>query len=156
MTEQYNIDGLGFFEQYGVTILEGSDEFNQPHKRKEPVQFDWGDENGIEYDLSNPCYLPRQFNLIVLIEGDSEVDFKIKFNALITRLTMPGTIEIENLSNGETVNVFCSQWQQVEDFNTGSKYYRKASITFNEVVGAFLNTLLIDGSDTDNIINATI
>ncbi|WP_256013106.1 hypothetical protein [Desertivirga xinjiangensis] len=150
----YKIDTQDVYETYRFIVSKGSDTFLQPRKRKAPDQYDWKDENGVEYDLADPTFEPRTLQLEGTIEGSDELDFQLKWNAFKTLWQLGGARQIEAIEIGETVLVFCEQFQQTERLTRmkgGNKVYVKVALTLKEVIDPFFDTLIIDTTTVDII-----
>ena len=91
---QASLDGLDFKATYGVVISKGSSSLLAFPGRKQSLSHDWQDEEGIDIDLSNPVFEPRDFTLTCAQIAASRDDFFTKNNALFTALSAPGTRQL--------------------------------------------------------------
>ena len=87
---KYLLDGVDMYDVYGFFAESGYNDFLKLPKLKEPYSHNWGDQNGVQYDLSNPVYETRTATLRGHIEADSLDDYWSKSTALFNALKASG------------------------------------------------------------------
>ncbi len=95
------IDGIDLFTTFNVFIEEGSADFLKFPPKKESIEHDWQDANGIEVDLSQIFFGPREGTLNLAIIATSQADFFAKQSAFISHFTQPGKRRFTLTSHGE-------------------------------------------------------
>ncbi|MXV16826.1 hypothetical protein [Hufsiella ginkgonis] len=120
----YFLEGLDMWLTYGWAPLSGSDDFVPFPERKDPPSHDWGDEDGIEYDLTTPVFMNRQVTIGGTLHASSRTDYNIKRAALWNALKAPGQLDLMVADLGTTYQVFYSK-------SSGKKYTK---INANKVV----------------------
>ena len=92
---QYRIDGIDLYLIYGITIASGSNDLLRFPERKESVEHDWSDRNGIDKDTSRVFFKARDISLECNLIANSEADFWAKYNAFLGMLAQPGERRLE-------------------------------------------------------------
>ncbi len=70
MAARVYLDGWDIAEAYGATLLEGSlESLLSPPPIKDPPAVDWGEEDGMDVDLSQPAFATRTVELHFLVRG---------------------------------------------------------------------------------------
>lgn len=92
---QYKIDGVDLYAIYGVSISGGSEGFLRFPDRKDSVEHDWSDRNGIDKDLSRVFFKDRDISLDCNFIANDEQDFWSKYNAFYGMIQKPGERRLE-------------------------------------------------------------
>lgn len=108
--EQGTINGYAF-SIFGITISTGMASFLAFPKRKDSVENNWQEEDGIDKDLADPHFAARDFTLNVNLAADSRADFKTKYYGLYNELKSSGTIELYLADLDETYYLFYKDQQ---------------------------------------------
>ena len=152
MTGRYSINGQDLYSTYGIIVTGGLDTFLAPNERKEPFSKDWGDSDGIEYDLSSVVLQARTFKIEGYIIASSLADFNTKFNALKTVLNSTGYLVITVGAIEDSFTAFC---KSVPDFRGVTKRIKNSdklgffiSMEFAEV----MNTVQLSLNEDLNVI----
>lgn len=103
---QATFDGYDLKESFGIVFTNGSDTFLALPKRKDSVNHNWPEEQGIDIDLSNPTYESRDFVLNCALIASSRADFFTKYDAFWTQLSSLGTHELYHADLDKTFLVF--------------------------------------------------
>jgi|SRR6185437_7981526 len=82
-----SLNGHDLKETYGLVISNGTSQFLQFPARKDSVNHDWPEEQGLDIDLGNPKFKAREFTLTCAIIADNQDDFKSRYNGLFTELS---------------------------------------------------------------------
>lgn len=112
MAEAYKINGKGLYEIFGTRVIkdagtrESSDSFMQWPDRKSSLTIDREDSDGIEIDLADPKFSPREFVLTCAMEADDRADFFNKYNGLRTEFFSAETHELYILDHDKTYYVY--------------------------------------------------
>ena len=149
----YLIDGFDLWRTFGITIEKGGlDDLLKLPKRKQSIQHNWQDENGLDVDLSRTFLEAKDSVLKCIIIADNETDFWLHYNQFLSLLIKPGTRRF-------TVNVFnmnyyiyykdCTIYQKLTAFKQTGKLICKFNLTISETVPGFQNipTFLTDESN---------
>lgn len=72
---------------YGLAILTGREKLLSYPERKEPLSFDWQDQNGQEYHLSKVFFKDTEITLQCAILANNNADFWVKYNAFFKEIT---------------------------------------------------------------------
>lgn len=100
-TGYFFLDGIDMWATFGVFIEEGSSDFLRYAPKKESIQHDWQDANGIEVDLSRIFFGPRDVILNCAIIVNTEEEFWEKHGFLISQLIQPELHRLSFKSHGE-------------------------------------------------------
>lgn len=104
---QYLLDGLDVWTEYGLVVTSGKGDLLKFPVRKEPLSYDWQDENGKEWDLTAaPVYEDPQVTLEGYIIAKSEADFLIKRYKLWVAINKTGTRQLNSLDMTEVFKFF--------------------------------------------------
>ncbi|WP_312133392.1 hypothetical protein [Empedobacter sp.] len=74
---------------YGLAILTGRERLLAYPERKEPLNFDWQDQNGVDYYLSKVFFKDTEVTLQCAIMANDNVDFWVKYNAFFKEISQP-------------------------------------------------------------------
>ncbi len=74
---------------YGLVILTGRERLLSYPERKEPLNFDWQDQNGVDYYLSKVFFKDSEVTLQCAIMANDNVDFWVKYNAFFKEVSKP-------------------------------------------------------------------
>lgn len=89
--KQYYINGKDLFLIFGIYILRGStDDFLRYPDKKDSIEHDWQDSNGLDVDLSRVFLKSKQIDLKCLLVTDFSDDFWRKYDRFLAELTTPG------------------------------------------------------------------
>lgn len=103
---RYFLDGIDLWLGYRVGVESGSDDFLRMPKKKEGIQHDWQDENGLDVDLSRIFLEAKEVELKCHILAPTEADFWISYDALLATLTKPGVRRLTITEFGRDFYVF--------------------------------------------------
>lgn len=120
MTGYCYIDNVDIFAQYGVIIAEnGYDDFLTFPALVEPEVNDWAEYHGIEVDLSDLTFQPREISVpFAVISGRNWRDF-------YTLLTASGYRSVNIPALQKTWNLRVSEMPAFEGFSEGSIFQIK-------------------------------
>ena len=74
---------------YGLAILTGREKLLSYPERKEPLNFDWNDQNGNEYHLGKVFFKDNEVVLQCAIMANDNVEFWTKYNAFFKEISKP-------------------------------------------------------------------
>ncbi|TXK52396.1 hypothetical protein FVR03_01380 [Pontibacter qinzhouensis] len=132
----YSINNKDLHLTYGIIVESGSDTFLQIPKAKPFYRYDWGDENGVEIDHSEPNrFEPRNATLYLAILANTEAEFWTNYRAFIAEISQPG---VQKLYIGEARREFYIKYESPGTFRRytplrgGYKIGAKFSVNFLE------------------------
>lgn len=139
----YLMDGFDLWNSFGITIEKGGlDDLLKLPKRKQSIQHDWLDEDGLDIDLTRTFLEAKESVLKCFIIADTEAEFWTHYNQFLSLLVKPGTRRF-------TVNVFnmdyyiyykdCTIYQKLTAFKQTGKLICKFNLTIAERVPGFQN-----------------
>lgn len=147
---QYMLDGLDLWIYFGIAIERGGlDDLLKIPKRKESIQHNWLDENGLDIDLTRVYLEAREITLKCFIVADTEVNFWDQYNRFLSLLIKPGTRRFSVNVFGMDYYVYykdCVIYSKLTPFKNTDKLFCKFSLTIIEQVPGFQNlpTYLVD------------
>lgn len=103
---------------YGLAILTGREKFLSFPERKEPLSFDWQDENGQEYQLQKVYFKDKEVVLKCAFLVDDNVMFWEKYNAFFKEVTKPNYQSIYIDDHDMSYECF---YKSANNFNHGLK-----------------------------------
>lgn len=74
---------------YGLVIMTGAEKLLEFPERKEPLAFDWHDQNGVEYSLKKVFFKDKEVTLSCAIMASNSADFWVKYNAFFAEISKP-------------------------------------------------------------------
>lgn len=104
--EQYTIESQDLWLVFGWMIKSGGDDLLQLYKSKEVYSYDWKDQNGRQYDLSQRFFEDKVVTLSGILIADDEEDFWTKYLALWDLLKSPGSKTLYSYDLKQTFSVF--------------------------------------------------
>jgi len=131
----FKIDGLDFWDEYGVFVEGGTDDFLVFPERKESIIHDWNDEDGIDIDTSTPYFKEREFTLKCALIADNEADFWAKYEAFINKWMEPGARQLEVVELSKEFFVIyqkCTQFTRFTRLKTANRIACKFTIQIME------------------------
>ena len=152
-TNDYLLDGYDLWTTFGITIEKGGlDDLLKLPKRKQSIEHNWMDEDGIDVDLSRTFLEAKDSVLKCVIIADTEADFWLHYNQFLSLLIKPGTRRFSvNVFNMEYQVYYrdCSIYQKLTAFKNTGKLICRFNLTIRETVPGFLNvpTYLVDESN---------
>jgi hypothetical protein len=120
LSGQFQIDGKDLWTAYCVFIEKGSDQFLEYAAKKESIEHDWLDSNGVDVDLSRVFLQPREITLQCSIIANDEADFWLKHSGFIADLTQPGPRRITVVRFGD--RSFFVHYKSCGNFTTFTKF----------------------------------
>ena len=100
------INNKNLYDDFKVIILTGTEKLLEFPERKESVNNDWRESNGMEYDLSSPVFKDKDCELQFGILTDTDVDFWTNYNAFFNELKLAGKQDLFIFDHGQTYEVF--------------------------------------------------
>lgn len=147
LSGRYFIDGMDIWSAFNLFVESGSDGFLNYPSRKDGISHDWLDSDGIDVDVSNNFFGPRDITLNFAMLIASESDFWSKYENFISALKQPGMRRIQLAQFvGKSYQVYYKSCQayhrftKLEDADEDHKIGTKFSITFTETNPAPLAT----------------
>lgn len=144
LSGMYAIDGIDLWDNYGVTVETGGlDGFLKLPKRKDSIQHDWQDEDGLDIDLSRTFFEAREIPINCVVVADSEAEFWTKYNGFLNALKKPGTRRLSVNPFGTDYYIFykdCTIWQKLTNFKNSNKLVCRFTLTVIEKNPGFQNT----------------
>jgi hypothetical protein len=146
----YLIDGFDLWKYFGITIERGGlNDFLKIPKRKESIQHNWNDEDGLDIDLSRVYVEARTIIIKCVVIADNEPAFFDQYNRFLTILRKPGTRRLSVDVFGIDYYVFykdCTIYEKLTPFKQTGKLICKFTMTVVESVPGFqsLPTYLTD------------
>lgn len=119
---QYSIDG-SLFTSYGVYVQASSGITTIP-QIKEPLTYNWGTANGLDYHQDGVRYKERTIQLKCLVEANSFPDLLNKTMAFFALLTKNRTLRLKIVAGGTVLvyEVICKdEVRLVPDFSHQNK-----------------------------------
>lgn len=90
LSGKYAMDTLDLWDNYGVFLESGTEEFLRMPERKESITNNWPDRIGIDMDLTSPVFKERDITIRCALIANNESDWWSKYNAFRTALMAPG------------------------------------------------------------------
>lgn len=146
----YLIDGFDLWKYFGITIEKGGlDDFLKLPKRKESIQHNWLDENGLDIDLSRTFLEQKDIVIKCVAIAESDVEFWDNYNRFLSILVKPGTrrLTVNPLSHDYYIYYKdCTIYQKLTAFKNTGKLICKFNMTVAEKEPGFQNipTFLVD------------
>lgn len=84
------LDGADMWINYGLVIRKGTADFLKLAARKQSIEHDWYDQNGVDVDTTKIFLQRKQGTLQCMICTESESEFFLKYQALKNKLTQSG------------------------------------------------------------------
>lgn len=103
---RYYLDGSDMFLKYGVGVESGSENFLKFPKRKESVEYNWKDQNGLDVDLTRYFIEAREIELKCFLIANSESDFWVKYNSFVSAWQQPETRRLTIVEFSKDYEVF--------------------------------------------------
>jgi hypothetical protein len=132
----YEIDGFDLWDNFGITIEKGGlDDFLKIPARKQSIQHDWTDEDGIDIDLSRTFLEAREISIPCVIIAESETDFWTKYNGFLGLLIKPNTRRFTVNPLSSEFMVFykdCTIYQKLTAFKQTGKLICKFTLAVVE------------------------
>lgn len=93
----FYINGVESIE-YGVEFASGTNiVLLSPPANKERYEYNWGDQNGVEYYENEILYKKQQnFTLNAIIKGSSKIDVVEKFRTFISLINVSGGFSLQS------------------------------------------------------------
>lgn len=139
----YLMDGFDLWTYFGITIEKtGLDDLLKIPKRKQSIEHDWLDENGLDIDLTRVYLESRDIVLKCFIIADTEVAFWDQYNRFLSLLIKPGTRRFSVNVFGMDYYVFykdCTIYQKLTAFQQTGKLICRFGLTIIEQVPGFQN-----------------
>lgn len=110
---QAKINGLSLHSAYGVGIESGLKNMDRPPELKDAEVYDWGDQNGSEYNLTDR-YKDTDVTLNCFMKADSMTEFNANKQALTDMLRMPAMKTFENLISGKA---YLIKYNKMSDYD---------------------------------------
>ncbi|TAE81917.1 MAG: hypothetical protein EAY81_09410 [Bacteroidetes bacterium] len=136
----YKLNNKDFKGIFGIDVTTGSNTFLAFPKRKESLNKNWAELNGLEIDLQEPFFESREFKLNCCLNvvnlGNAtaaKTEYWNKYNGLFTELSGLGTHQLFVEDLGKTFYVYYkeqSNFQKLTSFSSG-----KIAVTFDLVFG---------------------
>lgn len=132
MQAQWNAHDMK--ETYGIVISNGTNTFLALPQRKASVSHDWPEEQGIEIDLDQPTFEPREFTLNCALIATSRDDFFAKYDGFFTEIS---TMGIHELYINDLDKTFLVYYKSQQNCTKLSKIINttKVGIKFDLVLG---------------------
>lgn len=127
------IDSIDIWENFGMFIMDGMNDFLKVPKRKEPITHDWQDANGIDVDLSRVFFEARDITLKVGFKTGNVNDFWQKYTQFLSQITKPYLHRLEITEFGRSYYVYykdCGSYKRYKKI-TGDSIC-EFTITLNE------------------------
>lgn len=142
----YKLNGKDLKEIFGVVISNGSDTFLAFPERKDSLENNWPDEDGIEVDLNDPTFQAREFRLNCALVASGRVDFKTKYYALFTELKRSGTHTLLIQDLDQEYEVFYKKQENITKLTQidRDKVAVKFDLIFREVTDSIPAVYLVD------------
>ena len=150
LENQYYLDGIDLWTTFGITIRKGGlNDFLRLPKRKDSINHDWLDEDGLDIDLTRNFYAPKDITLPCFIVADTEDLFWQQYNNFLNVLKRPGTRRFSVSVFGYDYYVYyreCVLYEKLTPFKQTGKLFCQFTLVVVEVKPGFGNksTFLID------------
>nr|GEZ91839.1 hypothetical protein [Tanacetum cinerariifolium] len=105
-----------------MRVSSGNDQLLKLPKSKEPYSYDWGGQNGKEYDLTNRFFEDKNVTFSGHILADSKADFWSKYISLWNVLKSAGLRSIYSTELEQTFNGFYTEMNSAERFTRLQEY----------------------------------
>lgn len=106
MTFNDTLNTKNLFTEFGLVIQTGTAELLAYPERKESINNDWREENGIEYDLELPKFKDKEVTLQCAIIADNDADFWVFYDLFFEELKLPGLQDLFIWDHSKTYKVF--------------------------------------------------
>jgi hypothetical protein len=110
---QAKINGLDLYSSYGVGIESGLKNMDKPPELKPAQEYDWGDQNGKEYFLTDKLQ-DTDVTLTCFLYAATLSEFSSRKAALMTMLHKPTFKTFENTLTG---SIYSVKYNKVNDFD---------------------------------------
>lgn len=146
------LDGMDLWDVFGVFVESGSDDFLKFADKKQSIEHDWMDADGLDVDLSHKFWKDKDITLHCAMVASNEDDFWAKRDAFIAQLRKPGPNRIEvNEFGARSFYVFYKQMialtrlTRLKDGQVALKFI--IVFTQNELTAEEQNTVFIIDED---------
>ncbi len=150
---KHYIDGVDLWTTLGITIEKGS--YNDLIKlpaRKETIEHNWKDEDGLDKDLSRTFYEAREITLNCFIKATSDTEFWTNWQNFLALLGQPGVRRLSVTELGREFYVFYKQsptFDKITRYKDSTKIASKFVLSLVEQRPGFntVPTFIIDESN---------
>ncbi|MEC5393926.1 hypothetical protein [Bergeyella sp. RCAD1439] len=115
----------------GTVIMTGTEELLAFPERKEVLENDWPEENGSEYDLSEPKFKDKEVTLKMGILADNDGLFWDYHGDLFNELKKPGLLSLYISDHEETYKVFYKKSSNFKKVLKRLKNVQKVFVKFD-------------------------
>lgn len=121
MRDQDSISNLNLYEIFRIFIKGGLESWMIYSELKEPESYDWGDENGIEVDVSQRFFKARKVKIDCVLEAENEADFWSRYKLLMQTLASPGLKRVYLNQLSRSFYVYFDKMSNFEGINLKSE-----------------------------------
>lgn len=137
---KYKLNNKDFKGVFGLDVMSGSSDFLAFPNRKQSLERNWAEQNGLEIDLLEPKFEAREFKLICSLNivnlgtpTAAVTEFWNKYNGLFTELSGLGTHELYIADLGRTFTVYYKKQVNISKITPISS--GKIAVTFELIFG---------------------
>ncbi len=121
------LNGRNLFNDFGLIIQTGTAKLLEFPTRKEPVTFQWFDENGSQYDLEKPKFEDKEVVLHCAFLAENNTQFWQKYNSLFAELSKKDWQQLYIFDHDHAYEVF---YKKSGNFNKATKRLKNVDKVF--------------------------
>lgn len=142
---RYFIDGIDLWN-FKTIVSRGSEDFLRYPARKQSMEHNWPNQNGVEVDLTKVYFDARDITLECAIICQSEADFWTSYKGLLALMAQPGKrrIEIAEFSGQQFFVHYkdCAVYSRFTRIKDSNLIANKFNITLTENEPSIDNTVV--------------
>lgn len=106
MVSQDTLNGINLLQSFSLVIQTGTARLLEFPERKETLTNDWREENGSDYDLTNPKFKDKEVTLNCAILADNAAAFWNFYNSFWAEISKAGWQNLYIQDHDKTYQVF--------------------------------------------------
>lgn len=121
-------------ETYGLIIQTGTAKFLEYPERKEPLQNDWLDQNGVEYHLDHVFFRDKEVTLQCAFMAPNDTVFWNNYNAFFTEISKPGYQKLYIIDHAKSYDIFYKKTANFEKLRKRLKDVENVFVKFELIL----------------------
>lgn len=117
-------------QTYGLIIQTGTAKLLEYPERKDPLSFDWQDQNGIDYQLDKVFFKDKEVTLNCAFMADTDVIYWKNYNAFFAEISKAGYQKLYIYDHGKTYDVFYKKTANFEHLRKRLKNVERVFVKF--------------------------
>ncbi len=134
------INGRNLLSEFSMIIQTGTASLLEFPERKEQLKYDWAEENGTQYDLTDVRFKDREVTLRCAILADNDAIFWQSYNALFMELAKPGFQQLYIADHNMYYSVFYKKsgnfQKRLKRLKNAPKVFVKFDLTLQVAINA--------------------